>query len=71
MPIKTQSTMTSDQFREWRSRCNLSLTGAANALGIARSMVAYYQAGDYPIPRSIELACWAVEHGAPAVETPN
>ena len=56
--------MTPQQFRAWRNRCRLSLTGAADALGIARSMVAAYQAGEYEVPRPVELACWAVERGA-------
>ena len=57
-------TMTAKQFRAWRKRCQLSLTVAAEALGIARSMVAAYQAGEYPVPRPVELACWAIERGA-------
>ena len=65
MPAKTLSTMSADAFREWRSRCNLSLTGAAQALGVGRSRVAVYQNGDEPIPRTVALACWAVEQGAP------
>lgn len=62
MPVKTPSTMTNADFREWRGRCGLSLSGAASALGMSRSMIAEYQ-GDQPIPQTVALACWAVEHG--------
>lgn len=63
MTTKKPSAMTNADFRQWRDRCNLSLSGAAVALGVSRSMVAEYQA-DRSIPRTVALACWAVEHGA-------
>jgi hypothetical protein len=54
------------EFLEWRLRHGLSLTGAANALGISRRMVAYYSNGEKPVPRPILLACkgWEVSHAA-------
>ena len=55
--------MTAAEFRAWRERCGLSLTKAGQALGIGRSRVAVYQNGDEPIPQTVALACWAVEHG--------
>jgi hypothetical protein len=50
------------EFLEWRLRHGLSLTEAANALGISRRMVAYYSNGEKPVPRPILLACkgWEV-----------
>ena len=45
------------QFLEWRLRNGLSLSKAAEALGLARRTVAYYSNGDRPVPRSILLAC--------------
>ena len=53
-------------FLEWRLRHGLSLTGAAEALGLSRRMVAYYSNGEKPVPRSILLACkgWEVSHAA-------
>ena len=53
------------QFNRWRWKHGLSLTGAADALGIARRTVAYYSSGDQPVPRSILLACkgWESERG--------
>lgn len=45
------------EFTAWRARNRLSLTDAAQALGITRRMVAYYEAGHYLIPRMVGLAC--------------
>ena len=46
----------------WMHRNRLSLSSAAEALGISRRMVSYYRTGTKPIPRSIWLAClgWEV-----------
>jgi hypothetical protein len=56
------------EFIRWRWRHGLSLTGAAQALGISRRQVAYYVSGDEPVPRTVLLACkgWEVEHSAAA-----
>lgn len=53
-------------FLEWRLKHGLSLTKAAEALGLSRRMVAYYSNGEKPVPRPILLACkgWEVEHTA-------
>jgi Helix-turn-helix len=53
-------------FLEWRLRHGLSLSAAAQALGISRRMVAYYSNGERPVPRPILLACkgWEVERAA-------
>jgi hypothetical protein len=53
-------------FLEWRLRHGLSLSNAAEALGLSRRMVAYYSNGEKPVPRSILLACkgWEVSHAA-------
>ena len=53
-------------FLEWRLRHGLSLTKAAEALGVSRRMVAYYSNGEKPVPRPILLACkgWEAEHAA-------
>jgi hypothetical protein len=50
-------------FLEWRIRHGLSLTKAAEALGISRRIVAYYSNGEKPAPRHILLAClgWEAE----------
>ncbi|HWE05116.1 MAG TPA: DUF2442 domain-containing protein [Rhizomicrobium sp.] len=53
-------------FLEWRLRHGLSLSKAAEALGISRRMVAYYSNGEKTVPRAILLACkgWEVGHAA-------
>jgi hypothetical protein len=53
-------------FLEWRLKHGLSLTKAAEALGVSRRMVAYYSNGEKPVPRPILLACkgWEVESAA-------
>lgn len=50
-------------FIRWRWRHKLSLTAAAEALGISRRMVAYYESGEQEVPRTILLACkgWEAE----------
>jgi predicted transcriptional regulator len=48
-------------FRAWRERQGLSLTGAAQALGLSRRMVAYYESGERIIPKTVMLACKGVE----------
>ncbi len=54
-------------FLEWRMRHGLSLTKAAEALGLARRTVAYYSNGDRPVPKAILLACrgWEANEGLP------
>lgn len=51
-------------FIRWRWRHGLSLSEAAEALGISRRQVAYYASGEQDVPRTILLACkgWEVEH---------
>lgn len=48
--------MPTEDFQAWRRRCGLSLTAAA-ALGLSRRMVAYYDNGAYPVPKTVMLAC--------------
>ena len=52
------------QFLEWRIANGLSLTKAAEALGLARRTVAYYSNGARPVPKAILLACtgWDALH---------
>jgi hypothetical protein len=52
-------------FLEWRLRNGLSLSGAAEALGVSRRMVAYYSNGEKRVPRAVLLACrgWEVGEG--------
>lgn len=52
------------QFLRWRWRHGLSLSAAADALGLSRRMVAYYATGEREVPRTVLLACkgWESEH---------
>lgn len=52
-------------FVQWRLRNALSLTKAADALGLSRRMVAYYSNGEKRVPKAILLACrgWEVGGG--------
>lgn len=52
-------------FLEWRLRHGLSLSKAAEALGVSRRMVAYYSNGEKKVPKPILLACrgWEVSNG--------
>jgi hypothetical protein len=52
-------------FLDWRLKHGLSLSSAADALGLSRRMVAYYSNGEKPVPKTVLLACqgWEVERG--------
>jgi hypothetical protein len=51
-------------FRAWMTAHKLTLDSAAKALGLSRRMVAYYQSGEKPIPRTVMLATlgWSAEY---------
>ncbi len=57
------ATITADAFRLWRERQAYTLDAAARALGLSRRIVAYYDQGDMPIPRTVALAVKALELG--------
>ena len=44
-------------FDEWIKNNRLSLTTAAEALGMTRRMIAHYRSGSRPIPKTVQLAC--------------
>lgn len=54
-----------EMFGEWMHRSNLSLSTAAEALGISRRMVSYYRTAHKPIPRQTWLACLGWEATRP------
>ena len=54
-------TLTAAAFRAWRERKAYTLDGAARALGLSRRIVAYYEQGEKPIPRTVALATRALE----------
>ena len=51
-------------FAQWRAQYGLTLTQAAQALGMTIRTVSAYGTGARPVPRYIALACkgWEVEH---------
>ena len=54
-----------EMFNEWMYRNDLSLSTAAEALGISRRMVSYYRTAHKAIPRTIWLACLGWEATKP------
>ena len=52
------------QFMDWRMRHSLSLSQAAQELGLSRRMVAYYESGLHKVPKTVLLACegWEARH---------
>ena len=62
---KEQAGQTShEQFDAWMRRNGLSLTTAAEALGLSRRMVSYYRTAQRPIPKTVWLACLGYEGGS-------
>ena len=59
---------TASEFDRWMQRNGLSLTKAAETLGMTRRMIAHYRTGSRPIPKVIGLACkeWEAEHSSHA-----
>ncbi|MDY0073300.1 MAG: DUF2442 domain-containing protein [Thauera sp.] len=58
-----------EMFDRWMQRNDLSLTTAAQALGISRRMVSYYRTAQKQIPRQTWLAClgWEATRPGPSV----
>lgn len=55
---------TASEFEAWMERNQLSLTVAAESLGMTRRMIAHYRTGSKPIPVVVGLACkgWEATH---------
>lgn len=53
--------MPPETFRAWRAAHGLSLTRAAQVLGLSRRTVAYYESGERIIPKLVRLACKGAE----------
>ena len=54
------------EFNRWRWKHGLSLSAAADALGLSRRQIAYYVSGERSVPRTVLLACkgWEAERDA-------
>ena len=60
--------MTPKQFKRWRKDLGLSQKEAANALGLKRRVVQYYEKGErdgkeLQVPLTVRLACFALSQG--------
>ena len=60
--------MTPVAFKRWRKSLGLSQKQAAEALGLKRRVVQYYEKGErdgqpVSIPKTVRLACFAIAHG--------
>lgn len=60
--------MTGESLTAWRERLHLSKVEAASLLGCSRNALAGWEAGRYPVPEYIALACAAIAHGLPPIE---
>lgn len=63
-------------FKNWRKSLKLSQKEAAQALGLKRRMIQYYEKGERDglvvvIPLSIRLACFAISEGVADFNGPN
>ena len=62
--------MTPADLKRWPKSRGLSQSEAASTLGLKRRMLQYYESGERDgrpvvIPRTVRLACFAVENGCP------
>ncbi len=60
--------MSPSSFKRWRKSLKLSQKEAANALGLKRRAVQYYEKGErngesLKIPKAVRLACFAITQG--------
>lgn len=63
MSLEQNGHLDAVEFIRWRWRYGLSLSEAAEALGLSRRQVAYYASGERAVPRTVLLACkgWEAE----------
>ena len=61
--------MKGNDFKRWRKSLDMSQKDAADALGLKRRVVQYYEKGErsggrpVKIPRTVRLACYAITIG--------
>lgn len=66
--MTAKSHMTPEQFRLWRKSLDMRQKEAADALGLKKRMIQYYETGirdgkSVVIPKSVRLACYALSQG--------
>jgi transcriptional regulator with XRE-family HTH domain len=65
--------MSPDEFRAWRKSHGLKQKEAAEKLGLKKRMIQYYETGSrggkkVVIPKTVELACYALSMGVEAFD---
>ncbi len=65
--------MKPDEFKSWRKAMGLKQKEAAHLLGLKKRMIQYYEKGlrddkDVEIPKTVELACYALSRGVSAFD---
>ena len=68
--------MRPEDFKRWRKVLKLSQKDAADALGLKRRVVQYYEKGErdgekVKIPKYVRLACFALAEGVKDYEGPE
>jgi transcriptional regulator with XRE-family HTH domain len=68
--------MKGHDFKRWRKSLELSQKEAADALGLKRRVVQYYEKGErdgdpVKIPRTVRLACYALSVGTEDYHGPD
>lgn len=54
------------KIAEWRKRCGWSVIEVSRRLSLHRNTIGKYESGELPTPRTVELACKALEAGISA-----
>ncbi len=68
--------MRGQDFKKWRRSLGLSQKDAADALGLKRRVVQYYEKGErgdkkVKIPKTVRLACYALAAGVRDYQGPD
>lgn len=63
MALEQRGLVENAHFRRWQDGNHLSLSQAAQAIGLTRRTISQYRTGKRPVPRTVSLACkgWEVE----------
>jgi hypothetical protein len=57
LALEQSGMMNNVTFRRWQDQHGLSLSAAADAIGLTRRTVSQYRTGARPVPRTVILAC--------------